>query len=683
MELAVAGGDGQFGTPGQRLEAPLQALVRRVDTGSPQSGVVVEWSVTEGDAALVTAPVSTSDAQGIVKMTIELGTAAGRATVRAVLRDQPDAGVTFEAFVVDRPQVTVLSPLLVAGGDTLTMDGVGFSPVADQNVVLFSGIRGRVTSASAVRLRVEVPRCLPGGAVEVTAQLGTLVSVPRPLSVTSSEDVAPLPAGVPVDLEDAGGFECIRLPGGARYLLVVQSAGTVGTARYGFTVRGLASAGSAPAAERAPPRWDVAGHQAAPGVGERFEMRLRALEDALARTKPPPPASAPSAPSRVEAVPAVGSQRAFKVLNASGGFDDVRAVARLVSTHAALYVDETAPSGGFTEEELQTFAATFDGVIHPTVTGAFGATSDLDANERVVILFTPTVNRLTPRGSDGFIGGFFYGLDLLDRDGSNRGEVFYAMVPDSAGQFSDSRSRQLVLKVTPAILAHEFQHMIHFNERVLKLGAAGTEALWLSEGLAQMAEELVARVYLERGDPVAAEEYRAGNRVRARRYLSDPAAVSLIVATGQGSLAERGGGWLHVLYLWDRWGGDGVLGRMTRTTLTGVANVAAVAGEPWEDVLSDWGGALYAEGSSGGGYPFDFPSVRLRDLLRSNSPYPLSPETLGSGDFFRGGSLWSSSVRHYIVVPPSSGFTAVRLGGEAGGNWPAGAALRLRVIPLH
>jgi hypothetical protein len=369
------------------------------------------------------------------------------------------------------------------------------------------------------------------------------------------------------------------------------------------------------------------------------------------------------------------------VLNAKGGLDDVRASVRLVGSQAVLYVDDAAPPGGFSDGDLAVFSSTFDEFIHPTVTRAFGVPSDLDANERVVILFTPAVNRLTPPQSDGFIGGFFYGLDLLQREGSNRGEIFYAMVPDPEGRFSDPRPRDLALRVIPSILAHEFQHMVHFNERVLKRGAAGSEALWLAEGMAQMAEELVARALEKAALWGVAEEHRSGNRTRARKYLADPSAVSLIVATGQGSLEERGAGWLYVLFLWDVAGGDEVLGRLTRTTLTGAANVAAATGRPWTAVFADWTAALYADGL-GGRYPFEYPTVRLRSLLAEPGPYPLVPEVLGGSDFVRSGSLWSSSARHYIVTPPAGGFVAVRMGGAAGGNAPAEGALRLRVVPL-
>ncbi|MHB1192604.1 MAG: hypothetical protein ACYC6F_06105 [Longimicrobiales bacterium] len=690
LEVVVAGGDGQYGTAGQRLPSPLQAAVRRLDTGAPQEGVTVRWTVESGDASLVTTSVGTTDAQGLVSATVQLGSTVGPAKIRLTVEEQAAATVAFQVFLAERPVLSSLGAQAARGGDTLRVRGSGFSPTPDQNVVLFSGIRGRVVSSVSGEMAVEVPRCLPARTVQVTAQLGELVSAGLPLAVADGGHTPAFVPGDAVDVEDAAGFGCVRLPGGRRYLVVTQVAGTVGAARYGFTLHGLSSAGGVSVAPGVP---EVAGgakrdRVAEPSGGEllphpmRFEVMLREAEARFVQERGPSDRGA--VPLQVEpakVVPSVGSRRTFKVLNSQGRFDDVQASVRLVSGQAVLYVDDAAPGGGFTEAELSAFARTFDDVIHPTVTRAFGTPSDLDANERVAILFTPAVNRLTPSQSDGFIGGFFYGLDLLSREGSNRGEVFYAVVPDSMGRFSEPRPRELVLRVVPAILAHEFQHMVHFNQRVLQSRAEGTEALWLSEGMAQMAEELVARTLQASGLLAAAEEYRAGNRTRARKYLADPSAVSLIVASGQGSLEERGAGWLYTLFLWDAAGGEELLKRLTRTTLTGAANVAAATGRPWAAIFADWAAALYADGL-GGRYPFEYPTAQLRDLLREPGPYPLAPESLGGSDFLRSGSLWSSSARHYIVIPPASGYVALRLGGAAGGNAPAEAALRLRVVPL-
>jgi hypothetical protein len=110
-----------------------------------------------------------------------------------------------------------------------------------------------------------------------------------------------------------------------------------------------------------------------------------------------------------------------------------------------------------------------------------------------------------------------------------------------------------------------------------------------------MAEELVARRYLELGDATSAALFRSGTRARARRYLASTDSVSLIVSTGQGTLAERGGGFLFVLYLEDQVGLD-LLGRLTTTTRTGVGNVEAEIGRDWEDIVADWWSAIYLDG---------------------------------------------------------------------------------------
>jgi hypothetical protein len=380
------------------------------------------------------------------------------------------------------------------------------------------------------------------------------------------------------------------------------------------------------------------------------------------------------------APPAVGTRRSFAVYQNDGSFTRVTAVARLVGRKAALFVDEDAPAGGFSDGDLQALADEFDDAIHPAVTAVFGAESDLDQNERVVILFTPAVNRLTPRGAAGFVAGFFYGIDLLpDRQGSNASEVFYSLVPDPSGAFGDVRSRDAVLSVTPAVLAHEFQHMVHFNQRVLALDADAPEALWLAEAMAQFAEEAVARRYSEAGDDDTANLYREGARIRARRYLIRPDTVSLIISTGKGSLPELGAGYLHLVYLQDQYGDD-LLRRLTRTVRVGVSNVEAETGRPWPELTADWWSALYFDGSGPESGPRVYPSVDIRDLV--GNPYPLVPVEIGDGDFSLSDSLWSSSAAYSIVNPASGGSATLRVGGENGAPSAQQAGLRMRIVRI-
>lgn len=681
LEIVVASGDAQYGTTGQTLGLPLRVVVRTLSGKVPTSGVEVAWAVFAGDASIEGIGRTMSDSTGSAEVFVRLGSVTGAVTVEASAETQNRPSATFDLFTVDPPQITGIQPASAAPGETVTLSGANFIPVADQNVVLFSGLRGRVLGVSAGSITVEVPRCLPARPVSVRMQLGVVGSGTLPFTVEEGGEVRTFAVGETVDVVEDGGYTCLPLAGGAQYLALVQSTSTVGAATHPFTIAGLSSAVPTEATYYEQ-RWPLPPRDTRIlDAQSHWDRTLRELESELFGPDRAEPATAPStraAPARVP--PAVGARRTFDVYRGDGDFASVSAVARYVGSQVALFVDEAAPAGGFTPAELAAFAARFDDVIHPVVTGAYGATSDLDANQRVIVLFTPVVNELTPRGASGFVGGFFYGIDLLpERQGSNAAEVFYSIVPDPDGIHSTARSKQTVLDVTPAILAHEFQHMVHFNERMLRLQASATEAVWLSEGLAQMAEELVARAYAGGGDGTSAELFRAGARLRAQRYLVGTDSVALIISTGQGSLAERGAGVLFTMYLQDRFGAD-LPGRLSRTTSTGVANVEAVTGETWAGLLADWWSAMLLDGTSTGSGAMSYPTVDLRAYL--GNPFPLAPVALGAGDFTRSGSLWSSSAGYYIVTPPVGGVTALRLGGEAGGMSSRHAELRLRIVRI-
>jgi hypothetical protein len=487
-----------------------------------------------------------------------------------------------------------------------------------------------------------------------------------------------------LDVADDAGLACHALAGGsgAEYLALAYSASPVGAARHPFELTLLSSVpplpGSAAAtASASPASREPRGPGAAPQ--ETWDQRLRTLEDQMIRARHAGRAPVVG-PARVgpAPVPAVGERRTFNVLSSSGGFSTVTGEAMLVGARAAIFVDDETPPGGLSGSDLAALAARFDQVIHPEITGAFGAASDIDANERIIILLTPAVNRLTPRNSSGFVGGFFYGVDLLtESTGSNRGEIFYALVPDPDALFSDAHDKVEVLGAVPAVLAHEFQHMVHFNERVLVRGAGNQEALWLSEALAQMSEELVARAYESQGDGTSASLFRTGAVQRARRYLVGPDTVSLVVTAGQGSLAERGAGFLHLLYLEDQLG-LAVLSDLTQTTRTGVSNVEAETGEAWGDLIADWWSATYLDGPGTESGPLTYPTVDLRAYL--GGTFPLDPQPVGPEDLTDQGFLWSSSVQYYQVSPPPGGTLTVRLGGAAGGPSSGQSALRLRLL---
>jgi hypothetical protein len=401
-----------------------------------------------------------------------------------------------------------------------------------------------------------VPACLPTRSVDVSVQLGGETSTSLPLSVTAAAGVLNLALGADTTLSAQDVPPCLRVDSGGpqEFLAVVQSAGTIGAARFDYTFTGLRPVGPKRARRGLvadPVTGRVAGPRSARGrrgdtttfgtgvfdtAQAEWDLFLREREDILRAAASPGRRTNRRAP---RTVPVVGDLSDFDVLRADGDFDRVTARVRMISERAILYED-TIAAFGRSQSDVKLVTGLFDDPIYPVDTRAFGSPSDLDGNGRAIILFTPSVNRLSPPGSSDFIGGFFFGLDLMpELEHSNGGEVFYVLVPDPTGAFGNVRDAEMVRSTVPPVLAHEFQHMIHHNERIIQRGTANREALWRSEGLAHIAEDLVGEELRRRERVAEAGDYQSGNRRRASLFLTEPSEVSLIIGAGQGRAAWR------------------------------------------------------------------------------------------------------------------------------------------------
>lgn len=701
MEILVLGGEGQIAEPGALLPTPLEVRVQAMSNGRVEGGVEVRWEVVAGGRAKVDHETTVTDSAGVTSVRLTLGAELGEYRVQASVKGMTASPAEFRARAIVSPELTVIPSGSVQAGDIIQLEGRNLSQDPAENVVTFSKIRGRVISASATTLEVEVPPCLPSRSVLLQLQIGALATEPVALQVLEGNEYLSLEVGEDRILDASDALACFRLPSspGSSFLLVPHTTGTVGGAEYPVVVTGLtedglfptsqfSSAGSIPSPQGEVHQTEVGGP--IPSTHWEWEYRLRALERALVREKGtegrgefregPAPGLTP------QATPEVGDTRKFKVLNPEKTFDDIIARVHYITEHSLIYVDEETPAGGFTDQDLAFLAEQFEDPIHPTVTGVFGLESDLDSNGRVVILFTPGVNRLTPPGSDGYVGGFFFGVDLLtDRTGSNKGEIFYAVVPDPTGAHGPSLSRTTLLSSIPAILAHEFEHMVHFNQRILVAGAADQDALWLSEALAQMAEDLVGMAYEGMGDPVRALDYQLGNWSRARRFLLDPSQVSVLATLPPGTLAERGAGWVLLKHLYGRDGQNDLLRTLTGSKRTGVENITSAIGRDWGDIVSDWVGSLYLDGvevpvRSG----LRVLGVNLRSVLaRFDGTYPLSPPSVGGASFSISGSLWSSAPDYYILTTPEVGGVALNVSGPNGRPPYPPSGLRILVVRLQ
>jgi hypothetical protein len=436
---------------------------------------------------------------------------------------------------------------------------------------------------------------------------------------------------------------------GASYLLVPQFAtagGRDSLVPYAFgltSVSASLSAARAPAGARAPARARVpaapavplmpssrvaasAGQSAMPGGWQaRFDARL--LEWARASLRDgawdgpwtvAPPAATVGRPDRAtaqaSAVPAVGSVRDFHVLAtlaARATFKAVAARLAYVGQNLLLYVDTLAAPNGLAPDDVAQLGRLFDQTLTPIDLAGFGQPSDIDGNGRLVMLMTPVVNGLTPAAdcaTEGYVAGFFTGFDLASTTAnSNRGEVFYTIAPDPDGVASCPHTVNTIERIVPATYLHELQHLISFSQHVVVHGGHAAEEGWLDEGLSIVAEELGAHYYeakypppTGRSDPAqlfpdSAQGFIAGLLSNSYGYLLRPDTVTLTLhSAADGGLAWRGGDWLLLRWLGDHQGPD-FYQRLEATALTGTANVAAAAGEPFGSLFADFGIALWAD----------------------------------------------------------------------------------------
>jgi hypothetical protein len=369
-----------------------------------------------------------------------------------------------------------------------------------------------------------------------------------------------------------------------------------------------------------------------------------------------------------------------------------------IGSGAVVVSDVDNPSNGFSTFDFQSFAERFDDLIAPSDTAAFGAPSDLDANRRVVIFFTRAVNEETPPGANFYVGGYFWVGDLLPRAQcaqSNEGEIFYMLVPDPGGVVNGNRfSTSFVRGVTVGTLGHEFEHLINAGRRIYVNGAPGSEEVWLDEGLAHIAEELLfyrsttisprqnvdlERIYSTTATTAAMNAYVFPNMLRFIEFLRAPGASA--IAAGD-DLGSRGASWAFLRYAADRRNGDDrqFFHALVNSRTSGLRNLAEVLGEDPLEWMHDWNVSVFSDDM---GVPtedrFSQPSWNFRALvppLLTAKNYPLQVLQPAAGEELRVRLTGTGTAFVRLIAP---GGTVARVV-----DTPAqGSAARYRVTVMR
>ncbi|MEZ5066912.1 MAG: FlgD immunoglobulin-like domain containing protein [bacterium] len=227
-------------------------------------------------------------------------------------------------------------------------------------------------------------------------------------------------------------------------------------------------------------------------------------------------------------------------------------------------------------------------------TAAFGDPPDnLDQDPRVYILYYDF-----DVSSDGFFWSFDQQCDDVAQFHSNECDVIYMNCSD----FDPAGSYLL------AVLAHEFEHLIHYNYDA-------NEAGWVDEGLAEL----------------------------AMWYFGDPDNISQFNTQPDRQLTVFNGNWydyiksyLWTLYFYERYGGTPSIRALVAEPANSIAGYDAVLdaqlySENFDDVFSDWVVANYLDDPSIGDGRFGYVGETLPAFqpFITVSTYPIGPNASG------------------------------------------------------
>lgn len=286
------------------------------------------------------------------------------------------------------------------------------------------------------------------------------------------------------------------------------------------------------------------------------ELALRFRQDAV------------DIPIVVNATPpvyAVGAKQRFWISNSdTQEHKQITAELKYVTEHVAMWVQEGVR---FNQRDLEASANRFEQVTYPTNREFFGSEwkPGVDNDVRLHILHA--------RGLGENVAGYYSSADQYSRlvnQYSNEREMFYIS--------ADSGNAKPNSPFYDGVLAHEFQHMIHWaNDR--------NEDSWVNEGMSELASHL-------NGFDSGGADYA---------YMRQPdTQLTTWADPSTDSVSEHyGASYLFMVYFLDRFGEDltKAVVASPKNGMAGFNDALAQAGRPerFDEIFADWVVANYLD----------------------------------------------------------------------------------------
>jgi hypothetical protein len=355
----------------------------------------------------------------------------------------------------------------------------------------------------------------------------------------------------------------------------------------------------------------------------------------------------------VEPPPAKGETRSFWVnIGNSLASGDRKQQAKLIETteHAYFFVDTHSYANSpyhanpaQFEAQVKELARAFEANIHPKVTQAFGPppTPGIDQDSRVYVVLSPAVDNF---GADAGLMGYFWNRDLYPastspgnvREHSNEKEVIF---------LTDQIFKQKAWTIY-GTLAHEFTHLVVYNQKVIAPNRSTPEETWLDEGLAMLAMDLCGYGLRHGNDEIARD---------IARFQAAPEKYSLTDWFRNPNGFSYGLSFLFTRYLYDRFS-EGLIRDLLKTPQVGVSGVGEVLAPrnvTFQDVFSDWTLAnaisgMGVTGESRYGYASE---IKLRETYGAVQLTGIQPRPLnGPADVTAPARPWSTG--YYLLGAP-------------------------------
>ncbi|MBD3282611.1 MAG: hypothetical protein GF387_03350 [Candidatus Portnoybacteria bacterium] len=275
--------------------------------------------------------------------------------------------------------------------------------------------------------------------------------------------------------------------------------------------------------------------------------------------------------------------------------EQITATLKKISDKAYFYIEDEYWEALSTNQRnlymqyLDSVADNFDTKTYPKVTQTFGYEwkPGIDDEEKITILLT----RLKSTA-----GGYFNSKDEIPKTQeptSNEREMIYI------------NSAQIANSLIHSLIAHEFQHLINYNQKERELGV--TEEVWLNELRSEYA-------------PTAANydsQYTGTNlERRVEDYLANPF-NSLTNWTG--SKYDYPSVNLFGQYLAEQFG-DGIFKKMMNTNETGISSIERAVEEQghnksFEEIFNNWTVANYLNDTSLSNGQFGYKNSYLKEQV--------------------------------------------------------------------